>query len=270
MIELINTSSLFDLTPESTVSKRNFFDLIQFSKKTESEYWTGENNVINNTPQQGINWIGSFPNLSGLILKVKEGSYLEDGWINDQLNSYRYSFKASKGEINYESKANLAITNQVKFQYPILLFIESKQDKSKWIFKGFFKVHEIEERSVILNLENYNSAPDSYSNELFFEEGKIKYVTHLTRERSKEAVNFMKSKKPWICDICSSNFKDIYEYDYIEVHHKVPISKTNVNRKVSPKDFALLCPNCHNAVHIFMKKQNLDYHEIKKILSNNF
>ena len=84
MIELINTSSLFDLTPESTVSKRNLFDLIQFSKKTESEYWTGENNVINNTPQQGINWIGSFPNLSGLILKVKEGSYLEDGWINDQ------------------------------------------------------------------------------------------------------------------------------------------------------------------------------------------
>ena len=54
---------------------------------------THHKQTVINTPQQGINWIGSFPNLSGLILKVKEGFYLKDGWINDQLNSYRYSIK---------------------------------------------------------------------------------------------------------------------------------------------------------------------------------
>jgi hypothetical protein len=38
------------------------------------------------------------------------------------------------------------------------------------------------------------------------------------------------------------NFKDIYEYDYIEVHHKVPPKKLISIEKVSPEDFKFYLP----------------------------
>jgi len=35
-------------------------------------------------------------------------------------------------------------------------------------------------------------------------------------------------------------------------------------------DFVLLCPNCHKAVHIYMKKNDQDYESIKMNLKSKF
>jgi putative restriction endonuclease len=66
---LTKTQDLFSLLLGCTVTKRNLFDLIQFSKIKNSDYWSGGDHEIGNTPQQGINWIGKFPTIRALKLK---------------------------------------------------------------------------------------------------------------------------------------------------------------------------------------------------------
>jgi putative restriction endonuclease len=61
-----------------SILKVVFFNLIVCSKDRNSENWGGEEYVINNTPQQGINWIDSTYKTLAVILKSKEGKYAED------------------------------------------------------------------------------------------------------------------------------------------------------------------------------------------------
>jgi putative restriction endonuclease len=107
----------------------------------------------------------------------------------------------------------------------------------------------------------------SPQDELLFQEGERKYVTHLMAERSKSAVKELKGVEAWICDICGEDFLAKYGVKYIEAHHKIPISTYSASHVVSLSDLALLCPNCHKAVHIYMKKDGYEYMEIKNILS---
>ena len=55
---------------------------------------------------------------------------------------------------------------------------------------------------------------------------------------------------PYQCQACGMSFADRYGRrfgDYIEVHHKKPVSSGT--RTPSVKDFALLCSNCHAVAH---------------------
>jgi len=92
-MELIKADDLFSLSSGDTVSKKNLFDLIQFSKVGNSPYWSGPESTIGNTPQQGINWLGKPPKVRAVIIKTRPGSYEEDGWSDDRKTSYHYSFK---------------------------------------------------------------------------------------------------------------------------------------------------------------------------------
>lgn len=86
-------------------------------------------------------------------------------------------------------------------------------------------------------------------------------------ERSKEVVQALKGVQTWLCDICGEDFFVRYGVKYIEAHHKVPISTYSASYVVRISDFALLCPNCHKAVHIFMKKNGYEYAKIKSVLT---
>ena len=86
-------------------------------------------------------------------------------------------------------------------------------------------------------------------------------------ERSKAVVLAAKNASSWVCEICSTDFYDKYGVEYIEAHHKTPIYTYSAKHTIKPQDLALLCPNCHKAVHIHMKTGSLEYNEIIKILS---
>jgi putative restriction endonuclease len=265
-MELKKAQDIFSLSTGTVVTKRNLYDLVQFSKVEKSSYWSGIQGIIGNTPQQGINWIGLFPKIEAVIIKTRPGSYENDGWADETKISYRYSFKARNGEISYAEKANNALIKQPQYLYPIFLFTECKDG---WYFEGTFSVSDIENEFVVLHrgvvpLIDFAE----YEVESIFHEGEKKYVTHLMAERSKSAVKILKSIKTWICDICSEDFFVKYGVKYIEVHHKIPISMYSSSHTISLSDLALLCPNCHKAVHIYMKKNNYDYVEIKRILRN--
>ena len=266
-MELQKPLDLLSIAVGDTVSKRNLFDLIQHSKVEGSTYWTGNELQIGNTPQQGINWLGELPACRAVIIKAKPGSYDEDGWSSGSKDIYHYSFKARRGRISYTEKANQALINQPQFGYPILLFTEKK---SLWVFEGRFQVAEILDSFVRLEkAHNDGNIEQSTQQEIEYREGGRKYVSHLMVERNRQAVAAAKKNSPWVCEICSRKFSELYGVEYIEAHHKVPLFTYSKECKIKPSDFALLCPNCHTAVHILMKKQNIDYNEIKNKLSES-
>lgn len=262
---LYKAQDLFSLHDRDSVSKGNLFDLIQFSKVKDLNFWSGPDNLIGNTPQQGINWIGRSPELQGVIIKVKSGSYQHDGWLN--ANTYRYSFKANKGKISYRDKANEVLIRQPQYGYPILLFTDHK---AGWIFEGRFTVSALESEFVLLDRSTHHASSLLLpQDEIQFQEGGKKYITHLMAERSDRIVNVLKRTNAWVCDICCEDFSIRYGVKYIEAHHKVPISTFSNKQAVKFTDFALLCPNCHKAVHIYMKKHGYDYLQIKDILQKD-
>ncbi|WP_278351441.1 HNH endonuclease [Marinobacter nauticus] len=263
-IKLKNPKDLFLLAAGNVVTKRNLFDLIQYSKVADSKFWGGEELRINNTPQQGINWIGEPPACHGVIIKTRPGSYEEDGWADDGKTAYHYSFKARGGEVSYSEKANSALINQPQYQYPVLLFTESGDS---WVFEGTFSVSAIETKFVVLKRgSGFAPGRSLPQEEVLYQEGGRKYVMHLMAERNQGVVKALKANLASVCDICDLNFSERYGVEYIEAHHKVPISTYSSAYVLSQDDFALLCPNCHRAVHIYMKKDGLQYLEIKKKL----
>jgi putative restriction endonuclease len=263
---LDTTEDLFELKNGDIITKRNLFDLIQFSKVANSQYWSGADNIIGNTPQQGINWIGIFPFVKGVIIKTRKGTYKEDGWNDDDKITYHYSFKAKEGVVSYEEKANSVLIKQPQHLYPVFLFTEIKEG---WYFEGKFNVFEIDTLYVVLKrVDKIEPLLESSQDELQFYEGEKRYVTHLMAERSSSLVNTLKDIKIWVCEICNIDFKDKYGIPYIEAHHKIPISTYNSKYIIKHQDLALLCPNCHKAVHLYMKLFNKNYDDIKPILSS--
>lgn len=263
-MELKKTQDLFSLKQGEIISKRNLFDLIQYSKVESSPYWSGKEFVIGNTPQQGINWVGDLPFVRAVIIKTRPGSYKDDGWSNEKNESFHYSFKARNESINYKEKANEVLIKQPQYLYPVFLFTESKEE---WLFEGEFSVSEIADKFVILQKRDSSIPRVTIDQcEVTYQEGERRYVTHLMAERNKAVVSVAKNSGSWICEICKMDFESQYGVKYIEAHHKTPISTYSEKHTIELKDLALLCSNCHKAVHIYMKNSGLEYDEIVKTI----
>ncbi|WP_439821363.1 HNH endonuclease [Pseudomonas sp. HLG18] len=252
---------LLEADLEGLISKRELFDLIRLSKVEGSDHWYGKELLIGNTPQQGINWVGAFPDLTGVILKVRPGSYSGDGWVGADKERYRYSLKARKGVVSLTEKANRSLINQPQYSYPVVLFSDRK---AFWRFEGVFEVSEIGDDSVELRRKAIGGDRVKEKYEPDFVEGGKKYVTHLISERSKEVVSLLKSSEKFECEICNLDFRAKYNVDYIEAHHKVAISTFSSSTKVTINDFALLCANCHSVVHVHMRNSSDAYPDIKR------
>lgn len=198
---LKKSNDLLSLSNGMLVTKRNLFDLIQYSKVVISKYWDGPKKIIGNTPQQGINWIGNFPNIKGVIIKTRPGSYEEDGWLDDDKNSYNYSFKSKKGIISLEEKANLVLLNQPKNQYPIILFTEF--NKGNWCFEGEFFVDIIYKKNIILRRLKTSSTTNYKHN--IVEEREYAYETN---KRNTRKIKFLTT-----ADELKNIFVNSFEYE---------------------------------------------------------
>lgn len=265
-MQLSKPQDLLSISKGSIITKRNLFDLIQYSKVSSSPYWGGEGYSIGNTPQQGINWIGQLPSVHAVIIKTRPGSYKEDGWSDGAQSAYNYSFKARNSVISYKEKANQVLIQQPQHLYPILHFTECSEG---WKFEGEFCVSEINEKFVVLrHIEKQTAAAISTQDEEQYQEGERRYVSHLMAERSRGVVADLKKMNSWECEICKIDFNEKYGAPYIEAHHKTPISTFTSKHTITTADLALLCPNCHKATHIYMKRDGLDFNEIKKLISS--
>lgn len=260
----LGADELLQLTRGAAIGRRTLSLIIQNSKVEGSDSWRGLEGRINNTPQQGINWIGSPPNCRGVIIKAAKGAYKHDGWTDTLRTHYRYSFKARNEVISYTELANRVLVEQPAYRYPLLLFTEQGSD---WEFEGRFQVAEIQDAYVIaerqqdlLPAEDLRASEESYTS--YEAEGGRRYVSHLLVERNRKVVRDLKTSRSDICELCRTSSLERYGVACVEAHHKVPISTYATAQRVSAEDFALLCPSCHRVVHILMRRFALTYPQI--------
>ena len=102
------------------------------------------------------------------------------------------------------------------------------------------------------------------------DEGRLRLVSHYRRERKKSvsitAKRIARRLRPdrfLVCEICAMVPEKIYGEDTIEAHHRIPLYQVTGSRKVMPSDLAMLCPNCHRAVH---KMENCSMAEVTERL----
>ncbi|WP_024482426.1 HNH endonuclease [Cellulophaga baltica] len=123
----------------------------------------------------------------------------------------------------------------------------NKIQKEIWdLFKPYFN-HKLKK-----NLRGYAAFfNDELEQDFGSNEGKEFFAKHRIRER--DSTLTFKKKQIAIesgnleCEICKFSFQDIYEQDYIECHHKIPIFKGE--RVTKLEDLALVCSNCHRMLH---------------------
>ena len=88
-------------------------------------------------------------------------------------------------------------------------------------------------------------------------EGDVKYILHKTIERNPTLIKKVKGKRkltdPGLhCEICGFSFIDKYGAigeDFIEAHHKIPLSSLEKSTNTNERDIILICSNCHRMLH---------------------
>ena len=96
--------------------------------------------------------------------------------------------------------------------------------------------------------------------DVIFTEGKRVRAMHLRTERSRSLRNafFKQLAKPFVCDMCSSNLKQVYPWtdEMLEIHHLLPLASALeiTGKGTSLQDVVALCPNCHKSVHVYYKE----------------
>lgn len=94
-----------------------------------------------------------------------------------------------------------------------------------------------------------------------FQEGALSLRPHLIRERSKKLRPMMLEARlgaglPLTCDCCASRspwLDDRLEWSSLEIHHVQPLSTQDGSVTTELDDLALLCANCHRAIHALMR-----------------
>lgn len=88
-------------------------------------------------------------------------------------------------------------------------------------------------------------------------EGRLRYRTHLSRERDRRLVVLRKQAAmlrhgKLACEACDFDFATAYGprgLGYVEAHHVNAVREMEEDAETRPEDLALLCANCHRIVH---------------------
>ncbi|HHG8515366.1 TPA: HNH endonuclease [Legionella pneumophila] len=113
--------------------------------------------------------------------------------------------------------------------------------------------------SRLLNVRNNNESDhDDLDNEFTRPEGRLRLAIHFRRERNPQLIKEAKklfrknSEGKLFCEICGFCFEEVYGSigeNFIEAHHKIPVSEMKTGHITSVSDFMMLCSNCHRMAH---------------------
>lgn len=100
-------------------------------------------------------------------------------------------------------------------------------------------------------------------------EGELRLVKHMMKERNHEIVKQKKQQAIQMntlkCEVCTFSFPKIYDANFIECHHIIPIGDSGV-RKTTLEDLALVCANCHRMLHTKFNGQYLSIEQLSKLI----
>ena len=136
-------------------------------------------------------------------------------------------------------------------------------------FRPFFRT---EFQNSMNFTESIETEIDNADNAISVTEGRLRLVTHYARERDR---NIIKSKKRHAltnqnlkCEVCNFSFIDKFGVEFIECHHKTPISQSGVT-ETTLDDLGLVCANCHRMLHKQFDGIFLTMEKLKEKISTN-
>lgn len=106
-------------------------------------------------------------------------------------------------------------------------------------------------------------------------EGKVLYKLHKYYERSSKLAQrkkdtYYQEHGKLDCEVCYFDFTKTYGSlgkGFIECHHRVPLSKLDGQTKITSRDLALVCSNCHRMLH--RMEDPSDINGLKRIIKKN-
>ncbi|HDR7066655.1 MULTISPECIES: HNH endonuclease [Bacillus] len=109
----------------------------------------------------------------------------------------------------------------------------------------------LSEEAITITLDTHVDEEDD------FPEGKEKFRLHRYRERNNKLVKQAKERFIQVhgrlyCEACGMDFEQVYGdrgRNFIEAHHRKPISEMKNDETTKIEDLAMLCPNCHSMIH---------------------
>lgn len=117
---------------------------------------------------------------------------------------------------------------------------------------------------IFPNIENVEEKTEEVEEQLV--EGRLAESKIIRRQRNRAARDLCLVASGYRCYICGFNFEEIYGEigkDFIEIHHKKPISTFDEEHPISASDLCALCSNCHSMIH--RKRETLDVDYLKNI-----
>lgn len=109
-----------------------------------------------------------------------------------------------------------------------------------------------------------------------FQEGRKRLVQHARLEKIRNSALVREAKRLFkkkhgnlFCEVCTFDFESKYGRrgrDYIEAHHKTPISELEELVELTVNDLAMVCSNCHRMLH---RPPWITVDELKEIIENH-
>lgn len=227
---------------------------------TQISLITGVNQV------KGIHPI-NLPTANAVVLCTIGGASYANEWVQkpDTLKYYLEG-RVSEGKKTYNPniKSNSSVSNS-SADRPILIFVRN-HSKEKFTYYGKFVSQSITKEAdggMYFILQRLNTSFKigeliSSEDDEGFPEGRIKERLHKSRERNQRLVKAAKNSFKEIhghlyCEVCGFDFEKFYGpglgNDFIEAHHKLPISELNDGDTTQISDLAMVCSNCHRMLH---------------------
>ena len=136
-------------------------------------------------------------------------------------------------------------------------------------FVPFFRPDFI--KSTIL-VERFEAEIENTDDPISVIEGKLRLVTHYARERDGNIIREKKKQallnKNLKCEICEFSFIEKFGVEFIECHHKTPISQSG-ETETTLSNLGLVCANCHRILHKQFDGKFLTMDQLKERISKN-
>ncbi len=257
----------------------NRFDIDSYLSRYSYIYWSVSTNrkdfivgdrvfIWKAGEQSGVIAMGSVKELPVPRSEVKKPNALgDDLWVRQQDEPSEIKVGIEIEEVKLTPEEGMLERKSLK-THPVI-------SKNRIITKPVGTVFRLssEEEHILGILWKANYAGDnniSYS----ATEGVLQLKSHYRRERSRKLIALKKEQHKkerglLRCEICGLSFVEIYPKslgeDFIEVHHKTPLSQVESVVRTTLDDLLLVCANCHRMIH-----RTKDCEQNLELLLNHF
>lgn len=238
-------------------------DKIIYLQPYSSEFWISIKKAFDNDPNPIRVFFSTTKNqgevsYTALLINISDKTTLTEIQINE---IEKYLPNEEEGgvygldkERPMKNLLHIKKMKQIKVNLPLPTFTKYQSAESlsdaKFIRYQYARINPQKEEWV----KSQIGTPSVTKEDYVAEEGKRYEIESkmLKTKRNRRIVAEAKDRYEAICEACGDNLQikyDEYGKNYIQFHHREPLSSYPEGKLNSYKDLAPLCPNCHVIIH---------------------